>query len=138
MQPSGIAGTPAAQMLSTPGPLALAVSTAVAGYTLVNGTGTVLAWTAPADGLLHRFTVMANMHVTSAETSGQGQVTIAFTLPDGFATTHTLFNAGAGTGDNGQASVFTRVVQAGSTVTIAQATALTAGAAVMWAEIWAL
>lgn len=113
--------------------LGLAATTGQAGYVLVNGTGTIYTWTAPADGGLHRFTLNATQHVTVAETGGVIQV--AFTAPDGTASTFNLFAGGSGVGvTSGTGS---RQVQAGSTVTVSQSTALTLGAATIWADLWA-
>lgn len=119
-----------------PGTTALFVqaATAVGGYALVNGTGNIITWTTPNDGLLHRFAIFAALHVASTETGGQ--ITVSYTLPDATATTHTLFGAGNATGDQAPALPFLLTVQANTAVTVKQATALTGGTAVMWAEIW--
>jgi hypothetical protein len=115
--------------------LSLVAATAAAGYSLVNGTGNIITWTAPNDGLLHRFGIFAALHVTVNETGGQ--ITVAYTLPDGTATTHTLFAAGATAGDQPPAIPLMITAQANTAVTVKQATALTGGTSVMWAEIWA-
>jgi Pectate lyase superfamily protein len=115
-------------------PLVLQESTGTTGYTLVNGTGTIITWTPPSDGGLHRFTIFAGMHVTSTETGGQ--ITANYTLPDGTATDHTVFAAGLGSGDDTVAQNFSLTVKAGTAVSVEQATALSGGAAIMWAEIW--
>jgi hypothetical protein len=115
-------------------PLVQQASTGTTGYTLVNGTGTIISWTAPSDAGLHRFAIFAAMHVTSTETGGQ--ITVSYTLPDATSTAHTLFAAGAGSGDQLPALPFLATVEAGTTVSVKQATALTGGAATMWAEIW--
>lgn len=104
-----------------------------AGIALVNGTQTFLSWTAPNDGQQHRFTVVAGLHVTSIETGGQ--IKINFTLPDGTAGSGTPF-AGGGAAGAFVANEIAVPVQAGSAVTVTQSTALTAGAAVLFAEIW--
>lgn len=107
------------------------------GYALVNGTGNILTWTAPNDGNLHRVLVSAVKHVTSAETGGQIQVSL--TLPDAFAGgLLTLFNGGQGSGlqTPNAAGLSVMFVEAGTTVTLKQSSALTAGATTLWAEIW--
>lgn len=111
----------------------LLASTGAAGYTLVNGTGTILSWTAPADGNMHRVLLMYSQHVTSAETGGLIQ--LATVTPDGGAHSYTVQGGGSGTGFS-QGSQTTYMVQSGSTVTLSQTSALTLGAAVFWAEIW--
>jgi hypothetical protein len=121
--------TPFAQ----PVQLNIVQSTGQAGYTLINGTGTLFTWTAPNDGALHRFTINATQHVTGAETGGVIQV--AFTAPDGTASTFNLFAGGSGLGvTSGTGS---RQVEAGTVVTVSQSTALTAGAAILWADLLA-
>jgi hypothetical protein len=111
----------------------LLASTGTAGYTLINGTGNALTWTAPADGALHRFFVIAVMHVTSAETGGG--IVVNLTLPDATSGQFTLFASGKTAGV--QASNFPAApVQANAAVSVAQSSALTAGASVLWAEIW--
>lgn len=115
--------------------LTLLATTGAAGYTLVNGTGNILTWTAPSDGALHRVLTFANKHVSSAETGGQVQITV--TLPDGTPGTGQLFAGSQGTGWQTASGVaLWAFIQAGSTVTIKQSTALTAGTSVLWAELW--
>ena len=111
----------------------LQATTGPAGFALQNGTPTVISWTAPNDGQLHRALFFGSMHVTAAETGGQ--VNFSYTLPDGTANGVTAAAGGAGTGPQ-NVFFYTVVVQAGSTVSVVQATALTLGAAVLWAEIW--
>jgi hypothetical protein len=110
-----------------------AASTPVGGYTLINGTGNILTWTAPNDGALHRFTANGTQHVTSTETGGIIQV--AFTAPDGTASTFNLFAGGSGAGVT--AGTGSRHVQAGTTVTVSQSSALSGGAAKVWIDLWA-
>lgn len=112
-------------------------ATPVAGYTLVNGTGTIITWTAPNDGLLHRVLVMAVLHVTSNETGGQVSVTV--TIPDGTVSQKNLFSAAQNTGIFWPISFSypqQQLVEANTAVTVAQTSALTGGAAVVWVEIW--
>jgi hypothetical protein len=48
-----------------------------------------------------------------------------------------LFTGAQGAGNNyAQAYAVSQVVKPGSTVVVAQTSALTSGAAVLWAEIW--
>ena len=114
--------------------ICLQAGTGTAGYNLVNGTGTIATWTTPNDGALHRFAIFGSLHVTSTETGGQ--VTVAYTLPDGTSTSHTLFGAGTTAGDILPSLVFLTPVQANTTVAVKQNSALTGGTAVTWAEIW--
>jgi hypothetical protein len=114
--------------------LGLQAATPVAGFALQNGTPSILTWTTPNDGKQHRFLVLASLDVTSAETGGQ--VTVTYNTPDGGAGSHTLFSANTAGGVFTPVASFMIICEANTTVTIAQATALTVGAATVWAEIW--
>jgi hypothetical protein len=121
--------------------LALQAATPAAGYTLVNGTGTIISWTAPNDGQLHWVIVFGLGHVTSPQTGGQ--INISFTAPDGTAKSAAYDGGGHGTGvfepNNGGGTGYPAIlVQAGSAVSVVQQTALTAGASLFWAGIWGL
>jgi len=114
--------------------LAQQAATAAAGFALQNATPTIISWTAPSDGNLHRVQIFASMSVGSAETGGT--VSYEGTNPDGSTFVHTLFTGGnAGPGEV-QPSAQLRIVKAGTTVSIVQTSALTSGAATVWAEIW--
>lgn len=115
--------------------LVVKAATAAAGFALQNATPTILTWNVPNDGAVHRFELSAVQHVTSAETGGG--VNVNYTAPDGTAGTIFPFGAGSGAGvgaplGGAQGPV---EVQAGSTVAVVQASALTVGAAVVFAAI---
>lgn len=122
-----VAGTLTAGSFPVP---VIVASTGAAGYTLVNGTGTIFTWTAPSDSALHRVLLLVTLGVTSAETGGQLQ--LSGTNPAG-TTANQSFLSAQGTGNH--EAQFSLQVQAGSTVTLSQNTALTAGAAVLWADL---
>jgi hypothetical protein len=114
--------------------LALVASTGLSGFALQNGTPSIISWTAPADGQMHRFMLTEVVHVTSSETGGATQA--AWTAPDGTATSTAL---NSGTHTNGVFSVSqVKMIAPGSTVIYQQSSALTAGAAIAYAEILAL
>jgi hypothetical protein len=113
--------------------LALQAATPAAGFALVNGTPTILTWTAPNDGQQHRVQVFASLHVTSTETGGVINLTGVF--PDGTSATFQLIAGSQGSGTFSPNPARQIIVEAGQTVTVTQ-TALTGGAAVLWAEIW--
>lgn len=115
--------------------MARQAATALAGYTLVNGTGTIISWVIPNDGQLHRFTVFASEDVTGATTGGA--ITVSWTMPDGTTASWVILPATqAATGFvTGQVS-YQVLARPGTTVTVVQSSALTAGSAVAWAEIW--
>lgn len=101
------------------------------GVALINGTQTLVSWTTPADGQVHRFQVSGILSVSLAETGGQ--VLISFTDAAGNPATSTLFAAGQGAGDFGAS--LDRVAAPGTAVTVSQNTALTAGASVAWVDV---
>jgi hypothetical protein len=120
---------------ATPGsPLQLQAATPQAGYALVNGTGNIVTWTVPSDGQNHRVTFMGTLHVTTAQTGGAIQVT--FAMPDGSITTQTMFAGAQGAGFHQMGTTYSVVVGPGQTITVAQSSAQTAGAAIAWVEIW--
>jgi len=107
----------------------LLATTGSAGVALINGTQTLLTWTAPADGNLHVVTWSLLNHVTSAETGG-----VVVTSIGG------LYTSGNGPGGNAAAGYAeyggTVTVPSGDTFSINQSTALTAGAATAYAQMW--
>lgn len=113
--------------------LGQANSTGPNGVALVNGTPNILTWTAPNDGNLHFATVGAVLATTSTCTGGA--VNISGTT-GGVAWAHTLIGAnqtaGGATGTSGPVAI-----DPGTTLTVLQATALTAGAAKLYAGIFA-
>ena len=111
----------------------LALQAATVGpFTLVNGTPTIVSWTAPNDGAEHRAMVVVSEDITVAATGGA--VGWTFTAPDGSAATPTLIAGGQATGAHHATDM--AIVGPGTTVTIKQSGALTIGAGVVWAEIW--
>lgn len=117
-----------------PAPMVLQATTGAAGFALQNATPNILTWTAPNDGQPHRFMIVGNENVSSAETGGQ--VNVTFTRADNSGSNSTpIFGGSAGAGYHAVGNNF-GMVAPGSTVTIAQNTVLSAGAATIWAEIW--
>lgn len=116
------------------GPLGeLVGTTGAAGFALQDATPTIIGpVNVPNDGNLHRATVVWGLNVTSAETGGA--VAMEYTGPGGNAVTPQLSAGGAGAGETG--TQFDRVVKPGSTVSVVQTSALTAGAATGYAELW--
>jgi hypothetical protein len=114
--------------------LGLLQTTGVNGFTLQNGTPNIFSWTAPNDGNLHRIVLLTNLHVTSAETGGAISLNNLIS-PDGGNHSPGIYAGGAASGVLNQVTN-SYFVQAGSIVTLAQTSALTVGAAVLWAELW--
>lgn len=120
-------------MVAYPGMQNLA-STGIAGFALVNGTPTILSWTSPNDGQMHRVELSFSMDVTSSETGGQ----LILSIPevDGAASTHLVQAASQPAGVYGNQSPGIYATGPGQTITLSQASALTLGAAKIWAELW--
>ncbi len=122
--------------------LALLATTTATGYTLANGTGTILSWTAPSDGNLHRVTLFAVKSVTTGETGGQitfGSLSGAgngHLNPDNAANWATVFPGGQSAGGRSLNGVPELIIGAGNTVYLYQSSALSGGATTLWAEIW--
>lgn len=132
----GVTGTLTAGPLSGP-VLELQAATPFAGTALINGTATVLTWTTPNDGKLHRFLIYAALLVATTETGGLVQV--GWFGPGGATIQQTqLYAAGLAAFTQAYApNAIPGLVAAPNTaVTVAQNSALTAGAATLWAEIW--
>jgi hypothetical protein len=130
---AGTGLTKAGNVLSLTGPtLALQATTGITGYALVNGTGTIISWTAPNDGNLHRVLVFMIDHVTTALVGGV--IGASMTLPDGFAYSPQLLSSTTTGAHNISTAVY--LIEPGSTFSVTQQNAMTAGAAVLWAEIW--
>lgn len=114
--------------------LAMVADTGGGGFALQNGTPTILSWTAPNDGNLHSVILTASIIVTSAETGGA--VGAKLTLSNGTSGGEQIEppNLGPGLYVNRMANV---AVPAGATYALYQSSSLTAGAATLYAQIWA-
>jgi hypothetical protein len=112
-------------------------TTGVAGFNLVNATPNIFTWTSPNDGNMHRILVFSSMNVTVAQTGGA--INLSFTDPGSTFRSRLMYNGGLGVGYLTQSGntpqAFT--VAPGSVNTLLQGSAQTAGAAVLWAEVWA-
>lgn len=111
-----------------------AASTGLPGFALVNGTPNIVSWTAPNDGQMHRVMLVGLMNVALAETGGQ--ITLNYTDPGGAVHSRTIWAAAQAAGVQYPTLAIVPVAP-GTTVTLAQASALTAGASTVWAELWA-
>lgn len=117
--------------------LLLQATTGVNGFALTDSTPDILTWNVPDDGQLHRALAVFIMDVTTAQTGGG--LNLLYTLPNGSAQTFGILAGSQGAGynySNYGAVVVPVFAKAGTAVTFAQASAQTAGAAVVWAELW--
>ena len=115
--------------------VAPAATTGAAGAALQNATSTLLSWTAPDDGQLRAVSLAAVLDVTVAESGGA--LALASTASGSIPATSQTVNAGGGAIGTYVASTSSVVVGPGATVTLSQTSALTAGAATVFAVILA-
>ena len=108
-----------------------AATTGAAGYVLVNGTGTIISVTAPNDGNLHLCIVSGLLHITTIIVGGQ----IVYGVPGDY--TNTLLAGSEGTGWVAAGGVAI-TMQPGTTLNMVQNTAVSSGAAVLYASLWLL
>lgn len=114
------------------GGLALRATTGPDGHRLA-ATGTIIGWAAPDDGALHRVLIGGTLDVAATTTGGA--VTITFTSPAGTTRSTLLLGPGQPAGVQ-IPSPCMLAVKGGTTVSLTQSTPLTAGAAVLYADIW--
>lgn len=114
--------------------LGLLATTGINGFALQNGTPTILSWTAPNDGQLHRVQIANSRSVGSTETGGA--VGITYTDPGGTTTTISVSTGGSPGGGTFSYPTPYIVIGAGTTISVVQTSALTSGAATWWVEIW--
>jgi len=120
--------------------MSLLASTGLAGFTYQNATPNIISYTFPSDGKLHRFLLIPYVTVTSTQTGGA--LAILFRDPTNAAQNFGINGGGNNVGTNGWGNGFTNwdmlFAYPGSTVTLQQSSAQTAGAATIWAELWGL
>lgn len=113
--------------------MGLLIATVPAGFGLQNATPNILSWLAPADGQLHRVSVAGTLFAAAPETGGN--VNLLYTDPGGDANSTPVW-AGGLNGANAPTAKMV-VVKAGTTVTLQQIVALSAGGpSTVWAELW--
>ena len=113
-------------------PLLLQATTGVGGFALTAGTPNILSWTAPNDGQVHRIILVAKINAVSEV---GGQLNVSGDIPGGASYNQQVLAGSLGSGV-GTAAPISFLVQAGTTITLALATALTGGSATVYAEFW--
>lgn len=108
-------------------------ATALAGWTMTTGTPTILSWTAPNDGKVHNVTVGGSFYVTSATTGGQ--INVTYTVPSGAGTRTDQMSAATQATGSHPVVGYQFAVEPNTTVTIAQESSMSAGAAKFWGFI---
>ena len=118
--------------------MTLVATTGAAGVGLINGTQTILTWTAPNDGNLHYAQFCATMVVSVNQTGGACQVNGQ--APTGAVSANPIFAGSLGAGvylGNNNDAIATFAVGPGKTASLTQQTAQTLGTAVIYAALFA-
>ena len=121
-------GLPAA-----PAGIPITAETSATGVALINGTQTILTATVPNDGKVHTAQVMVAKDVTATLTGGTTAFTVTPLVGTPIVTTTTTTSVGYHGGVTTTATI--HLVKPGTTVTVTQSTAMTAGAAKVYAKI---
>jgi hypothetical protein len=120
--------------LGSVGPYQKLASTGLLGFTLQNATPTIMSWTAPNDGNMHRVYFYGELIVSTAQTGGV--ISLQITDPGGTPRTRTIFSGGLGLGYNPPNNGIQCVVAPGTLVSVVETTAQSLGAAVLYGELW--
>jgi len=102
---------------------------------LINGTQALCKWTAPDDGSYHVVMVFYMATVPSNMTGGE--VSLTYTQAGG-PQSQVILNAGQAASPTFGGLLNTVLIDPGSTIEVVQDTALTAGAATVWAALLVL
>lgn len=121
-------GLPAA-----PTGIPITAETSSTGVALINGTQTILTATVPNDGKVHQIIVTYSKHVTTALTGGA--LTLTWHTATGQVSGPVTNSTAVGYSYNSTTSRLTTIVAPGTVITLAQTTAVTAGAAKVYGKI---
>ena len=113
--------------------LPITAETSATGVALINGTQTLLTATVPNDGKVHQAYIMTLKTVTATITGGK--LTLSWTWPTGLISPYTTTNTAAAEYPKTSTALGGVLVKPGTTVTVKQTTAMTAGAAKVYAKI---
>ena len=113
--------------------LPITAETSATGVALINGTQTILSVAVPNDGKVHQLLPGALKTVTSALSGGT--VTVSWTNPAGTVSNLKMTGTAIGQYYMSFASSANLLLKPGTTVTVSQTTAATAGAAKVYARI---
>ena len=118
------------------GGLSRVATTGAAGFALQNATPTILSWTAQNDGNLHYIAGISVLVDCTAAATGGALSVVAYGVGGNASTADQISAGGFGVG---QTIVYENpiVLPPGQLVRLEQSGALTAGAATVYAEIWA-
>ena len=129
-----LATTAGKAKISSPGTGIVTAETSATGVALINGTQTILKVTVPNDGKVHTALWWVVKKVTTAITGGT--VSANWTMATGTANTHSTAATAVGSNYMTSSSLPSATgISPGTAVTIVQASAMTAGAAKVYAKI---
>jgi hypothetical protein len=112
----------------------LLATTGVGGFALQDATPTILTWTAPNDGNMHRVQLWGELQVGT--TAAGGQISLSYTTPGGSSEEVQIIAGSQAAGVSYLAGNSRVTVAPSTTVSLVQATALTSGAATIYMEMW--
>lgn len=116
-------------------PMRVVASAGPAGFTLVNGTPTILSWLCPIDMPSHRLVVCSSQNVGSLQTGGA--VTVTWKDPGGTSRASIIYAGGLAAGLALPSPQLAVAIQGGQLVTVTQSSALTGGSGTAWIELLA-
>ena len=114
-------------------PSIVTAETSATGVALINGTQTILTATVPNDGKVHLVYVGYLKTITTALTGGR--ITALWTTPNGATSTVSTTTTTVGGSYKSSSTQAAIVAKPGTTITVTQETAMTAGAAKVYAKI---
>lgn len=129
-------------IISPSGQPVLRASTGVTGFPLQNATPTILSWTTPNDGAMHRAIVRGFTYISVATTGGQ--ISLNYTPPSAAgAQSNVILTGTHGTGyvPNGATGPDTEIsvlLAPNTTISVVQSSAMTAGTATFYGELWGI
>ena len=131
--PTGsIIGTPTAAQSFVTG-LPITAETSATGVALINGTGAIITAIVPNDGKVHQVVATMIKSVTSALTGGR--TSVHWTNPLGVVTSLTTTQTAVGTYGTSSTASPLSLASPGTTVYASQTSAMTTGAAKVYAKI---
>jgi hypothetical protein len=111
----------------------ITAETSSTGVALIGASQTILTVLIPSDGKVHQVILTAAVYVTAALTGGAVQTT--FTAYPGTSVRHTFTTTTVGTRMYSSTTTAQTLVKPGTRVSVKQTTAMTAGAAKVYAKI---
>jgi hypothetical protein len=114
----------------------LQATTGSSGFTLLDSTPTLLTWSVPNDGQVHRVIVLGELVVTT--TQAGGEVQLVFNDPAGNSRTESMWAGGLGVGANKVNGNCAFMVGPDQTITLEQTSDQTSGSAIAYVDLWGI